>query len=139
MSVNTDIATQPKAVKGAKRYPTIDFLRGLAIWMMVFLHTLMRWVDRGAVVDTIGSQQLFVVFILLSAVFFGAWCGFFLLVSAVGNMISMQKSLERGADVKGLAMKQILGGFILLMFAFLSESAIGYHGALGNIDRKSVV
>ncbi len=101
--------------------------------MMVFLHTLMRWVDKGAVIDSIGSQELFVVFILVSAVFFGAWAGFFLLVSAVGNMISMQKSLERGADATGLAIKQIFGGFILLMFAFLSESAIGYHGALGEI------
>ena len=56
----------------AKRYASIDFMRGLAIWMMVFLHTLMRWVDKGAVIKTIGDQQLFIVFILLSAVFFAA-------------------------------------------------------------------
>lgn len=122
----------------AKRYVTIDFLRGLAIWMMVFLHTLMRWVDQNTIESTLDTQELIIVIIFLAAVFFGSWCGFFLLVSSIGNMISMHASLERGQSWTQLAFRQVLSGFILLLFAYLSEGVIGYHGWIGeNISHMS--
>ncbi len=126
--------------KGAKRYASIDFMRGLAIWMMIFLHTIMRWVDTGYFRDpgNLGDLELFVLFLLVAAVFLGAWAGFFLLVSSIGNMISMQKSIEHGTTAKQIAIKQIVGGIILLIFGMLSESTIGYHGALGILAQHGI-
>jgi preprotein translocase subunit Sss1 len=122
----------------AKRYVSIDFLRGLAIWMLIFLHTMMRWINQSEIEATIGTQELFVVFIFIGAVFFGGWCGFFLLVSSIGNMISMASSVEHGQSWKQLAFRQVLSGVILLVFAYLSEGVIGYHGWLGeNISHTS--
>lgn len=118
-----------------KRYPSIDFLRGFAIFLMVFLHTFMRWLDIDGFVVKIGNGEAPMSLLLLMVVllFFGSWAGFFLMVSAIGNMISMYKGLQKGQDVKGLVTKQIIGGIILLVFAYLSEGVIGYHGWLGEL------
>ncbi|MBD3353304.1 MAG: hypothetical protein GF364_17620 [Candidatus Lokiarchaeota archaeon] len=117
-----------------KRYPSIDFLRGLAIFLMVYLHTFMRWFDRDTFIDIAFNEgvPLFFIILLVLSLFFGSWAGFFLMVSAMGNMISMYKGLEKGNTVKQLVLKQIIGGILLLVFAYLTEGIIGYHGALGD-------
>ncbi|NMC06354.1 MAG: hypothetical protein GYA24_14145, partial [Candidatus Lokiarchaeota archaeon] len=80
-----------------------------------------------------GSAPIFLVVLLAVSLFFGSWAGFFLMVSAVGNMISMAKGLERGQNASDLAMKQVIGGVLLLVFAYLTEGTIGYHGAIGDL------
>ncbi len=95
----------------------------------------MRWFDQPALVDSInaGTAPLVLVVIMVVSLFLGGWAGFFLLISAIGNMISMSKGLERGQSSKDLIMKQIMGGILLLIFAYLAEGVIGYHGALGDL------
>lgn len=116
------------------RYASIDFMRGIAIWLMLFLHTLMRVYDRGWVGNPeMANARLSLILFLVICVGFGGWCGFFLLISSIGNTISMQKQLNRGKSPKAVWKKQILGGGLLLLFAVLSESTIGYHGYLGNL------
>ncbi|MFX0101736.1 MAG: heparan-alpha-glucosaminide N-acetyltransferase domain-containing protein [Candidatus Hodarchaeota archaeon] len=118
-----------------KRYPTIDFLRGLAIFMMIFVHMFMRWFDQGKFEAELmaGNINLFLVITLLVLLFLGGWAGFFLMISSIGNMISMFKGLEKGQSAKALALRQIVGGFLLLFFAYLTEGVIGYKGALGEL------
>lgn len=118
-----------------KRYPSIDFLRGFAIFLMVFLHTFMRWFDQDAFIEKInnGAAPLALVLLMVILLFLGSWAGFFLMVSAIGNMISMYKALSKGQDVRGLVMKQVIGGFLLLFFAYMVEGVIGYHGWLGEL------
>ncbi|WP_457556481.1 hypothetical protein [Candidatus Harpocratesius sp.] len=122
-------------VKRSNRFATIDFLRGIAIWMMLLLHLLMRVYDRSWVDDPtqMAQARVIVIVILVFALYLGGWCGFFLLISSIGNMISMQKQLARGKTVGELVLKQVIGGFILLFFAFLTESIIGYHAWLGEL------
>ena len=117
----------------AKKYASIDFLRGFAIWMMVFVHTLMRWVDQSGIESTLDQLPMLILVILLGSVFFGGWAGFFLMVSATGNMISMYKNLNRGQKVGDVVLKQVIGGCLLLFCAVLTEAVIGYHGYLGEI------
>ncbi len=113
-----------------RRFASIDFLRGLAIFLMLFLHSVMIVFDFGAL-DTIDQAPLINIVALLVLPFMGGLAGFFLLVSAIGNMISMQRHLQAGKSVKDLAIRQIMGGALLLLFAVLTEAWIGYHGALG--------
>jgi uncharacterized membrane protein len=122
----------------AKRYVTIDFLRGLAIVLMVYIHTQMKWIDQNYYFVTLAKQPFFNLFALVAATFFGAWCGFFLLISAIGNMISIQKGLQAGQSPLQVGFRQVIGGILLLIFAWITEAITGYQGAAGVIVEQSV-
>ena len=111
-----------------RRFSSIDFLRGTAIVLMLFLHSFMLVLDYG-IIDNINNLPLITMVTLLLFPYMGAMAGFFLLVSSIGNMISMQRHLQKGKSVKSLAIRQIMGGIILLIFAVLTEAWIGYHWA----------
>lgn len=68
-------------VKRSNRFATIDFLRGIAIWMMLLLHLLMRVYDRSWVDDPaqMAQARVIVIVILVFALYLGGWCGFFYL------------------------------------------------------------
>lgn len=117
-----------------RRFSSIDFLRGTAIVLMLFLHSFMLVLDYG-IIDNINNLPLITMVTLLLFPYMGAMAGFFLLVSSIGNMISMQRHLQKGKSVKSLAIRQIMGGIILLIFAVLTEAWIGYHGAFGEAIR----
>ncbi len=119
-------------VKKMRRYASIDFLRGLAIVMMVVLHVFMYVLDQNLISD-ITTLPVINIIAFITLVVAGGCAGFFLLVSAIGNMISMQRNYESGKDPRAVAMKQIIGGLLLLVFAVLTEGVIGYQGALGNL------
>jgi hypothetical protein len=100
----------------------------------------MRWFDYSSGSTFIteleaGRLPLFLMILMLVLLFFGGWAGFFLMISSIGNMISMFKGLEKGQSAKSLAIKQIIGGFLLLFFAYLSEGIIGYKGAIGELAK----
>ncbi|MGA1821879.1 MAG: hypothetical protein ACMUIG_05075 [Thermoplasmatota archaeon] len=121
-----------------RRYSSIDFLRGFMIFMMVVIHTPMRWYDRSWVEGSgdLEISGLTAVFFLI-LIFFSAWAGLFLMVSSVGNMISMQRNLDRGKSPVNIIMFQVVGGLLLLLFAVLVESTIGYHGYMGEVAEGS--
>ena len=50
-------------------------------------------------------------------------------------MISMCRNYQSGKSVNDVAIKQIVGGMILMVFAVLTERTLGYNGALGEILR----
>jgi len=117
-----------------RRYPSLDVLRGLAIFMMVVFHVIMRWYDLDWLREgDIDGVPLIALLGMVIVIFFSAWAGFFLMVSAISNMVSMQRSSERGTPWKRLMMYQIGGGVLLLIAAILVESTIGYHGFLGEL------
>ena len=116
-----------------KRYSSIDFLRGLAIVLMIILHTISDTLDIDTLTSDLSALPIIQILLLLVLPFFGGLAGFFLMVSAIGNVISMQRNLEKGMDAKTLIFRQVLGGFLLLIFAMLSEAIIGYHGTLGEV------
>ncbi|MEX2684829.1 MAG: hypothetical protein Q6373_024865 [Candidatus Sigynarchaeota archaeon] len=116
-----------------KRYASIDFLRGLAIFLMIFLHVISDSFDINGITSNINNVPVINVIALVVISFLGGLAGLFLAVSAIGNMISMMKFVQSGKPVKDLIVKQVAGGAILLAFAVLSEGVIGYHGAFGEI------
>ncbi len=134
MEENAEILVDT-TLEGPNRFVSIDFLRGTFIWVMLVLHCLMRvydlsWVNTS---ESIAQARIILIMILVLTLFLGGWCGFFLLVSAIGNMISMQNSLKKGKSVSELIRKQVVKGCLLLIFAFLTESLLGYNGYLGNL------
>jgi hypothetical protein len=78
------------------------------------------------------SQVKFIEFMLMILLpFGGGLAGFFLMVSAMGNTVSMEHELSKQTPGSTVAIRQVLGGLILLFFAMLVEGVIGYHGAVG--------
>ncbi len=118
-----------------ERYASIDFLRGFAIWMMLLLHVVMRIYDDHWALSfsTINPRPIINILILVILAFFGGWAGIFLIVSAIGNTISMQKAIKRGVKEETVLGKQLIVGFLLLIAAFLTESLTGYHGLIGDL------
>ncbi|MDZ7796840.1 MAG: hypothetical protein U5N56_07270 [Candidatus Marinimicrobia bacterium] len=60
------------------------------------------------------------------------------MVSAAGNAISMENALKQNLSPAALARRQVVGGFILLIFAMLVEGLIGYHGDVGVFVHESL-
>ena len=121
------------AYRKMKRFASIDFLRGLAIVMMLLLHVVMdvfaidEYINK---LDQVGAINLLA---LLIFPYLGGLAGLFLMVSAMGNMVGMRKNLEKGFDTWSIAKKQVVGGFLIVIFAHILEATLGYHGSLGQI------
>lgn len=116
-----------------RRFASIDFLRGLAILLMIILHTIGDVLYIDTLVADINNLSLLEIVLLIVLPFLGGLAGFFLMISAIGNTISMQKQLQRGRTSKEVAVRQIMGGILLLIFAMLVEAILGYHGFIGEI------
>ena len=85
-----------------RRFASIDFLRGIAIVLMIFLHVITHVLNISGFLAQINDIRIInlVAFIILP--FLGGLAGFFLMVSAIGNMISMYRHLQAGRSVKDL-------------------------------------
>ncbi|MBD3353573.1 MAG: DUF1624 domain-containing protein [Candidatus Lokiarchaeota archaeon] len=119
-----------------KRFSSIDFLRGLAMLMMIVLHTISDILDLDALLADMANLTLLELILLFVLPFLGGLAGFFLMISATGNMISMQKQLKRGRSAKDIGKRQVMGGFLLLIFAMLCEGLLGYHGYIGELFKN---
>jgi uncharacterized membrane protein len=114
-----------------KRYVTLDFLRGFAIWLMLVLHIISKILDVDALLSQLETIPLINIVALLVLPFLGGFAGLFLLVSSISNMISMNSALLKGAKPSDLLLKQVVGEFILLIFAALSEGILNHNAVLG--------
>jgi len=114
-----------------KRFASLDFLRGLAIFLMIGLHVVNGILDTNALLDNMSSNSFLSLLSLVVLPFLGGLAGFFLLVSAASNMISMYRRLEKGQPTNILILQQVIGGALLVLFAMLTEAVTGYNGAFG--------
>lgn len=129
VSLDTTAAKRP-----SRRFVTLDFARGIAILIMVILHIVKHILDTDTLMSdaNIVTEPIIALSAMIIIPFFGGLAGFFLIASAASNMVSMYRDLEKGKSVRSLIVKQIVGGFILLIFAMICEGFIGYWGALGD-------
>jgi hypothetical protein len=114
-----------------KRFASLDFLRGLAIVLMIGLHVVNGILNTDALLNKVSSVSLISLVSLLVLPFLGGLAGFFLLVSAASNMISMYRRLEKGQPTSTLILQQVIGGALLVLFAMLTEAVTGYNGSFG--------
>jgi len=116
-----------------ERIASLDFQRGLAIWIMTFLHTFehvynYNWVKENP--EQIFSLPKIVIFIGLFIGFFASWNAYFLLISSVVNSLSMTKKAANGAPPKRILRKQLVTGFSILLIGYL-DNCFGYAGYFG--------
>ena len=118
-----------------KRYASIDFMRGIAILLMLILHSIADALDVDALMGQINNVPFINLIALVVLPFLGGLAGLFLLVSSIANMISMQKQLMRGRSAGMLALRQVITGIIIYIFAMITESTTGYWGGIGEMGR----
>ncbi len=114
-----------------KRFASLDFLRGFAIFMMIGLHVINGILDTNALLVNVTNLSLINLVSLVVLPFLGGLAGLFLLVSAISNMISMYRRLENGQPTNILIVQQVIGGALLVIFGMFTEAVTGYNGAFG--------
>lgn len=130
---------EEQAIK-TKRIASLDFQRGLAIWMMVFLHVFNHMYDYSWVQpeDLFSNIDFFrSVFFAFSA-FFGNWVGYFILISAIVNSFATTKKVLAGGSPEKLFGKQVLTGIGIWIAGAITES-LGYYGYFGRVLRSGEV
>ena len=118
------------------RYISIDLLRGFAIFIMIILHVISDTLNIDYYIGDINNIGYVNIFALLTFPFLGGLAGLFLMTSAMGNIVAMRKNLEKGYSPNSVIQKQVIGGFLVLIFAMVGEATIGYHGYFGQIFKN---
>lgn len=132
--MNETVSLDTTVKRPSRRFVTLDFARGIAILIMLILHIVKHILDTDTLMSdaNIVTEPIIALSAMIIIPFFGGLAGFFLIASAASNMVSMYRDLEKGKSVRSLVLKQIIGGFILLVFAMICEGFTGYWGALGD-------
>ncbi len=113
-------------------------MRGLAILLMLVLHMIMHTLNVDAMTADLSTVRLIEFVMMVILPFGGGMAGFFLMVSAMGNTISMESEFGLNTPARSVAGRQVTGGLILLFFAMLVEGVIGYHGDIGVFVHESL-
>jgi hypothetical protein len=117
-----------------KRIASLDFARGLAIFLMTFFHCFYHVYDHTWFVnepEKILTYPKIVVGIMAVLIFLGTWNTFFLLVSSAVNTLAMVRSTKRRSSPSQVLFKNILTALFLMVADHLIEGW-GWYGYLGN-------
>ncbi|MHA1828573.1 MAG: hypothetical protein ACTSX6_07990 [Candidatus Heimdallarchaeaceae archaeon] len=125
----------PKKVSTSplERVASLDFLRGLAIFVMTFAHCFYHVYDYQWVIDDpslLFQYPKFFVGIGLFIAYLGSWNTFFLLLSATVNSLGMSRSSYTSKDFNRILYKKLIAGGALVVFGQIIES-FGYYGYFG--------
>ncbi|MCK5159860.1 MAG: hypothetical protein KAR08_11915 [Candidatus Heimdallarchaeota archaeon] len=132
--MNETVSIDSTVKRPSRRFVTLDIARGIAILLMLILHIVKHILDTDTLMSdaNIVTEPVIALSALIIIPFFGGLAGFFLIASAASNMVSMYRDLEKGKSVRSLIVKQVISGFVLLIFAMICEGFTGYWGALGD-------
>lgn len=120
-----------------KRVLSFDFLRGIAIIGVVLFHVLNATFDVDGIKAAIleGEGQVAAIWWVLAPILLVVmgFNGFFLMISASSNAISVGKQWDRAME-KGISKEkafntilgsQIIRGAVIWLFGYISESVLG--------------
>jgi len=122
-----------------ERLASLDFQRGLAIWMMTFLHSFEHLYDYNWVKENpekVLELPIPVLIVGLFVGFFACWNAYFLLISSTVNSLAMTKKIaQKRIQANRMLFKQLLTGFGILIVAYLA-ACFGYGGYFGESVRE---
>lgn len=96
-----------------KRITSLDFFRGIAVFMMTVVHVLFAWEDMQA--RDLTTYPVGMIILGGVIVVFSHWRGFFLMISAVGHTYQENESIKKGKKRSSIFWNQILAGVILVV------------------------
>ena len=110
----------------SKRILTLDFLRGMAIFLMCIFHVFVNSSRLMDVDDPFTNIALIIIFLFIFI--FAHFRGFFILISGTVNIYSMTKRIKKGADPMKLWRKQLGVGLFLVIFGHVKDTFINQWG-----------
>ena len=126
--------------KQMKRIATLDFLRGVAIFAVVFIHSFQYLYDYNWLLKPDGISKLLDTFpwpfLIIAGVlgYFGLWVAFFILISGTVNGYIMTRKAASIRRKHVILTKQVVTGTIILIIGYIKE-ALFYWGYLGQAIR----
>ena len=136
MSLNEQL--EMGETRTSKRIASLDFQRGLAIWMMTLLHAAANMYDTSLIdEDPNNILNLGIGVIILIAILgvFAIWNSYFLIISATVNSLAFSRRIISGGNPEQGLLKQLLAGFGLLFVNMIDNSFL-YSGYFGSAIRN---
>ncbi len=126
-----------------KRFVSLDFARGVGILGVLLIHVLGAAYDQSWTED-LGTAPIQMIILLLILSYFGGFVGMFVLLSAIGNFVSINSQLvhlrEKGIDeatARGTIMKQqAFRGALVWIIGYISEALL--NGVVLNLIQGEV-
>ena len=126
---------QPKPMK---RIASLDFLRGVAIFAVVFIHSFQYLYDYTWIIEDYTLVLDFPIpFLVIGGVlgYFGLWVAFFILISGTVNSYIMTKKAVSLKKKHVILTKQLITGASILIIGYIKEAFL-YWGYLGHSIRS---
>lgn len=119
--------------KPLKRILTLDFLRGLCIFLMIPGHQLrstynLEWIIYS---EGFGDKPGIIMVIASAYAILATFTSAFLLISIIVNIYTAEKRMERGEHPNKIMMKQVITGVIIVVYGYLFEMILHPVGLLG--------
>ncbi|MBN2155374.1 MAG: hypothetical protein JW776_04980 [Candidatus Lokiarchaeota archaeon] len=113
--MNEKITESPEKPDTYKRIISIDLARGISIFLLIILHTLIYgvWYSEGLALDVV---HIAVVAALSPLVMLATWGGGFSYISGIVNVYNMKRRVERGIKYRKTTIPLIVSGIALLLF-----------------------
>ncbi|MBN1329032.1 MAG: hypothetical protein JXA54_06120 [Candidatus Heimdallarchaeota archaeon] len=122
-----------------ERIASLDFERGLAIWLMTFLHALTNVYNFSFIEDdpsSIFNLPPLAIVIFITMGIFAISHSYFLLISITVNSFTMVKKISNGSNPEKILLKRVLAGFGLLVVNIIDNSFL-YSGYFGRAFRSN--
>ncbi len=117
-----------------KRITSLDFLRGLAIFMMTIFHALMSTWNLFST-DDIFSLPIAILIIAPFIIILVHWRGIFILISAISNFYHMIDLFRNGKSRTQILIRQLVSGIIMLVIAKIFDTFFTTWGVFDNWTR----
>ncbi|MBN2157600.1 MAG: DUF1624 domain-containing protein [Candidatus Lokiarchaeota archaeon] len=132
--MSEEVVSQVHNGRRMERFASIDFQRGLAIWLMVFLHVFNHlydysWIDPSTIFQVV--HPLLAVWFIVMA-FLGAWAGYFVLISGIVTSLTAMKRAKANTPPFKIFLKRAINGVGILIAGRITE-AFGYYGYFGRV------
>ena len=124
---------EKKEKKPLKRILTLDFLRGVAIFLMIPGHQLrstynLEWIIYS---EGFGERTGLVMVIASAYAILATFTSAFLLISIIVQVYTAEKRVERGEQPNKVLLKQLITGSIIVVYGYLFEMILHPVGLLG--------
>ncbi len=109
----------------SKRILSLDLLRGIAIFAMIFVHV---FVNSSEIMraDPFESLPMIVFFVFIFV--FGHFRGFFILISGAAAVYTITAKSKQGRPLKSILKNQVFLGVFLIVFGHLKDTFINQWG-----------
>ncbi len=127
-----------ESTKEIKRIASLDFLRGLAIFFVIFIHSFHYLYDHTWILEDPSQLLDFPIpFLIIAGIlgYFALWVAFFILLSAIVNSYVMTKKARSSVKKRQIVFKQLLTGFATIFLGYIRE-AFFYWGYFGQVIKS---